>query len=475
MAYSRRTFIKASTVGLAGLWPMGTTAEMFLWSQQETAIRFLAAASDGDLTVVTRLLATAPELLAARNRTGLTAYALAHLNGHAEVGRYLRTQGYTADLHEAALAQDWERFDALAATHPPEVNANHPIGGTAMYAAAAGGAGPDMWRVYAVDAEPNIVPDGRTVSGVQAALGYRDLATAEVTAGALLSNSADPNAAPGAEESPLHVAARRGSTVMVELLVRLGARVDVRDRQGRTALEVAERAGQSDVVSLLAGHAAIPRTHSSSRTAYDVQGRPYRPADVAGISVKSRGEFVGQSHGNLAFVTDAVRTEPRLVHSVATTGEICVEACAHMGRKPIVEFLLERGAPYSLPTAVMRDDLSRVTQLLDEDPKRIQERGAHDFALLWYPVIGQCRLEMMQLLLARGAEVEQQHFLGTTALHWACQRGPIEMVELLINHGADVNRVGRKFGAAGETPLQMARRGADSRIAQLLIARGART
>jgi hypothetical protein len=49
------------------------------------------------------------------------------------------------------------------------------------------------------------------------------------------------------------------------------------------------------------------------------------------------------------------------------------------------------------------------------------------------------------------------------------------VVELLINHGADVNRVGRKFGAAGETPLQMARRGADSRIAQLLIARGART
>ena len=40
--------------------------------------------------------------------------------------------------------------------------------------------------------------------------------------------------------------------------------------------------------------------------------------------------------------------------------------------------MLEHGAPYSLPTAVMKNDMPRVKQLLDEDPLRIHERGAHD-------------------------------------------------------------------------------------------------
>ena len=79
---------------------------------------------------------------------------------------------------------------------------------------------------------------------------------------------------------------------------------------------------------------------------------------------------------------------------------------------------------------------------------------------------------MMKLLLERGALVEEQHFLGTTALHWACLRGQMEMVELLVAHGADVNRTGRKFKAYGERPLQMAK---DEKIADFLKSKGARS
>jgi ankyrin repeat protein len=159
-----------------------------------------------------------------------------------------------------------------------------------------------------------------------------------------------------------------------------------------------------------------------------------------------------------------------MAHSVATTGEICVEACAHTGSRPIVEFLLENGSPYSLPTAVMMNDMATVKRYLDEDPHRIHERGAHDFALMWYPVIGKCPSEMMDLLIQRGGKVEQQHFLGTTALHWAVARGNMELVELLIANEADVNRSGRKFSPQGETPLMMAR---DPKIIRLLKENGA--
>ena len=76
----------------------------------------------------------------------------------------------------------------------------------------------------------------------------------------------------------------------------------------------------------------------------------------------------------------------------------------------------------------------------------------------------------MELLINNGAKIEDQHFLGTTALHWACFRSPIEMVEMLVENGADVNRVGRKFKAVGEKPLDISK---DEKIINYLKSKGA--
>ncbi|KAL7952579.1 ankyrin repeat-containing domain protein [Trichoderma compactum] len=59
--------------------------------------------------------------------------------------------------------------------------------------------------------------------------------------------------------------------------------------------------------------------------------------------------------------------------------------------------------------------------------------------------------QLMKLLLNSGAKVNQLSDWGT-ALHVACHEGMIETVHLLLDHDADVNAVGGKFG----TPLQAA-------------------
>jgi ankyrin repeat protein len=120
----------------------------------------------------------------------------------------------------------------------------------------------------------------------------------------------------------------------------------------------------------------------------------------------------------------------------------------------------------------MLADADRIRHLLAEDPLRIHERGAHDFALLWYPVLGKAPLEILEQLLAAGAEVERQHSLGTTALHYAALGGQLETVAFLLESGADPGRVGKKFDPAGQTPRQLAEQRGHTEVAEFLRQRG---
>jgi len=54
--------------------------------------------------------------------------------------------------------------------------------------------------------------------------------------------------------TPLHSAVERGQADIVELLVAKGADVTAKDRQGRTALTIAERKGHTEIVELLRKH-----------------------------------------------------------------------------------------------------------------------------------------------------------------------------------------------------------------------------
>ncbi len=476
---SRRDFLKLAVASAAAGWaPTALFAATDDAEFERSGRALLAASARGDLDAVRKLVRPNPRLLSVRDAEGRSPFAIALLGGHRAVSEELASVGYACDLHEAALAGDWARFESLAKELSVEamtrVNSDHPIGGSAMFAAATGGAGSSMWRVYAQGGDPNCVPRNKNgVSPLQGALRFRDLATAEMTAATLLSNDANPNPGPNADTPPLHIAAERGSAALVEMLIRLGADVRATDKNKSTATRAAEAAGHAAIHRMIEQHEAIARTCRTSRDKYDVNFDLYRCPDTDDLPILERRAVVGNSHRNLDKVRDSVKKDRRFAHGVATTSEKCVEAAAHMGRRDIADLLLDHGAPYSLPTAVMRGDVRATVRLLDEDPNRIHERGAHDFALLWYPSIGKCDLEMTQLLLDRGAKVEEQHYLGTTALHWACRRGPIELVELLIAHGADVNRVGRKFGEP-ESPLQTAQRGRDPKITKLLQEKGAR-
>ena len=101
------------------------------------------------------------------------------------------------------------------------------------------------------------------------------------------------------------------------------------------------------------------------------------------------------------------------------------------------------------------DDFDTVEFWLKRDPSLINERGAHDFPVMWYAVIGGGSVEMAELLAHHHVPLDQES-VGTTALHWCVRRGDRDLVRWLIERGADPEPVGFRNSRDGQTPLQVA-------------------
>lgn len=89
----------------------------------------------------------------------------------------------------------------------------------------------------------------------------------------------------------------------------------------------------------------------------------------------------------------------------------------------------------------------------------------------WTPLFAAAaanQYEAVQLLLAHGADVNKHLKRGQTALMIASYHGDTEMVRLLISKGADVNA-----DCEGDTALNWAKQQGHSEIVRLLIAAGA--
>jgi|GEM_PF-4802559 len=147
---SRRRFLKvASASALLGFQTVncsaiGSKTAQYHLDEQET---FFAACEKGDLETVRRLVVANEKFLEARNPGQQSGFAVALLNDNKPVAEFLRNAGYKSDLHETALAGDWKLLDEQFGARTDEIaalaNADHPVGGTAMFAAVAGGAGSD--------------------------------------------------------------------------------------------------------------------------------------------------------------------------------------------------------------------------------------------------------------------------------------------------------------------------------------------
>lgn len=103
-----------------------------------------------------------------------------------------------------------------------------------------------------------------------------------------------------------------------------------------------------------------------------------------------------------------------------------------------------------------------------DDPQEVL-----DEALVWAAKVG--RIEVMSLLIERGARVDADPYRGTPLL-WAAATGRLEAARWLLDHGADVNRratFGGPTHGEGVTALHLAAQDNRLALAEFLVARGA--
>lgn len=141
---------------------------------------------------------------------------------------------------------------------------------------------------------------------------------------------------------------------------------------------------------------------------------------------------------------------------------LVVSACIVCGALPVLGGEIHR--------AIEADSLAWVKQILAADPGAVHQRDDDRFrSLPIHYVANTGNVEILELLLEAGAEIDAGDSDNSTALGAAAMSGNDEIVALLIERGADVNIRDRK----ADCPLSFATYGRDSTVVQLLLDAGA--
>ena len=116
-------------------------------------------------------------------------------------------------------------------------------------------------------------------------------------------------------------------------------------------------------------------------------------------------DFVGSAHGDLTRVQALVGREPALVNAAWDWGagdwETGLGAAAHMGRRDIALFLLEREARMDIFAAAMLGELEIVKAMIAAVPHAWKWRGPHGIPLLRHAEAGGDKAEGVAELLRK--------------------------------------------------------------------------
>jgi hypothetical protein len=103
-------------------------------------------------------------------------------------------------------------------------------------------------------------------------------------------------------------------------------------------------------------------------------------------------DAVGASHGNFARIRELVERQPAIARASIDWGfgdwETCIDAAAHVGNRPIADFLLNHGARPTIFSAAMMGQLDAVKAFVAARPGIQKTLGPHGITLMAHAKAG---------------------------------------------------------------------------------------
>jgi ankyrin repeat protein len=310
---------------------------------------------------------------------------------------------------------------------------------------------------------------------------------------ALLQKKVDVNAAEGDGATALHWASYRDDVESASLLIRAGANVNAANDLGVTPLWTACQNGSAAMVRTLLAAGANPNAALlAGETPVMVAARSGYPDIVELLLAKGAKPNGHGARGQTALMWAVAEKHPEVVKVLLAHG-VDIQARSDVWKEVMAvppHSILDynRAIPHGGETALMfaaREGDLTSAKLLVAAGANVNDQDAWGVSATVLAVHGGYR-ELAEYFLEKGAD-QNQAAAGFTALHVAIMRRDEEMVSALLGHGADPNaplrtwtptrRSSKDFhfdpALVGATPFWLAARFSQPNVMRLLVKHGA--
>lgn len=309
----------------------------------------------------------------------------------------------------------------------------------------------------------------------------------------LLKQGANVNATQADGTTALHWASYRDDLESADLLIRSGANINARNDLGATPLWAACQNGSESIVRRLLSAGANPNVALLlGETPMMVAARSGNPAVVEMLAAKGANVNARAARGQTALMWAVAQKHPEVVKVLIAHGaDIHARSEAWtevMAVSPHGYLDYNRAIPHGSDTALMFaarvDDLASAKLLVAAGANVNDEDAWGVSAVVLAAHSG--FTDVVEFLLEKGADPNSDR-AGFTALHEAIMRRDENLVKVLLDHGADVNlpvrswtptrRSSRDFNfppeLVGATPFWLAARFTEPEVMRLVVKHGA--
>ncbi|KAF3422214.1 hypothetical protein E2986_02757 [Frieseomelitta varia] len=306
----------------------------------------------------------------------------------------------------------------------------------------------------------------------------------------VLKETVDVNSRNNYGRAPIHWAASRGNTEIIEMLIQAKCDIEAKDKFGMRPLHMAARYGHRDAVKMLinAG-ASVSAVNKKQHTLLmcAAQGNNVHVVEYLAEAVESLNGDATDCTGATALHHAASAGHPTMITALANVPRIELNARDKKGQTPVhyactqehleaVEVLIGLGAnvdaqdseentPLHVATRTRHTAIAQLLLRTGANTELTDEMG---FTPLHVAASQGCK-GILDSMIQHGAALNKQCKYGNTPLHLACQNNEVETVEILINKGVDLNCLNSRL----QSPIHIAAEMGHTDICELLLAAGA--